>query len=322
MSILTCFFLALIIPYAASIAFNFTYISQNNSQDIILSGEASHTPDHGIQLTPGSVCKYRFVAVEFDTNSGNDWDPTDPVTNISIGDHVGININSMTSVVYRKWFSNITHGKECRALVNYDSYSKNLFVSFTNFKNNSAVWETGLDYTVDLSLELPEWVIFGFSASTGDWFQKNNIISWTFNSTELKDDEKKGKTNMFFKMGLTAGMLVLVTGLAILAYFLWRRNKKDAIDYNAQEKQVQLLEWVWELYGNGSLLEAVDPNLGSEFEEEEIRRLMIVGLSCVHPDSEHRPSMREAIKIAGCISAICEYSNIASICTVCVNLII
>ncbi|KAI3671748.1 hypothetical protein L1987_87128 [Smallanthus sonchifolius] len=300
--------------------------------------------------------KHRFVAVEFDTYSGNDWDPTDPDTNSSIGDHVGIDINSISSIVYQKWYSNITYGKECRALINYYSDSKNLTVSFTSFKNNSLVWETGLHYTINLRLELPEWVIFGFSASTGDWFQKNNVISWAFNSTELKVDEKNGKNNTLHKMGLTTGMLVLVTGLAIFAYYLWRRKKNDAdegeelgllemnnelemgasmprrfsyhelarstanfaeteklgeggfggvykacgrkaIDYKAQEKQVRLLEWVWELYGNGALLEAIDPNLGLEFEEEEIRRLIIVGLSCAHPDSEHRPSMREAIKV-------------------------
>nr|XP_043629393.1 L-type lectin-domain containing receptor kinase IX.1-like [Erigeron canadensis] len=65
------------------------------------------------------------------------------------------------------------------------------------------------------------------------------------------------------------------------------------IKYKSQDNQIRLLEWVWELYGIGSLLEAVDPNLGTDFKEEEIKRLMIVGLWCVHPDPEHRPSMRQ-----------------------------
>ncbi|GKF22956.1 L-type lectin-domain containing receptor kinase IX.1-like protein, partial [Tanacetum coccineum] len=72
---------------------------------------------------------------------------------------------------------------------------------------------------------------------------------------------------------------------------------RKPIEYKSQEKQIQLLEWVWELYGNGALLEAVDPRLGLDFEEEEIKRLMIVGLWCVHPDSEFRPSMRKAIQV-------------------------
>ncbi|KAJ0695270.1 putative non-specific serine/threonine protein kinase [Helianthus annuus] len=48
---------------------------------------------------------------------------------------------------------------------------------------------------------------------------------------------------------------------------------------------------------NGTRLEAIDPSLGLEFEEEEITRLMIVGLGCAHPDPELRPSIRKAIKV-------------------------
>ncbi|KAL8264698.1 hypothetical protein R6Q59_022828 [Mikania micrantha] len=613
MSIFACFFLALIIPHAASITFNFTNITPKNSKDIIFSGDAAYSSNEGIQVThprnndqygsvwlagratyikplhlwdkdsnlasfttsftfvidsyPNNVyadgltfflahnnsvmnsggilglpfdskiknSRHRFVAVEFDTYGENDWDPKYPDSNISIGDHVGININSVTSVAYRKWYTNITYGKECRALINYHSDSKKLSVSFTNFINNSRVWETGLDYTYDLRRVLPEWVIFGFSASTGNQFEKNNVISWTFNSTQFKaDDDDNRKIDMLGKIGLALGMFVLVICLATVAYFLRRRRKENdgdtgeelgllemngefeigasmprrfshlelaqattdfaetdklgeggfggvykgflkdlrmhiavkrvskaskqgikeyasevriisrlrhrnlvqlvgwchekgelllayefmengsldlhlfmgkslltwnaryniahglasallylheeweqcvlhrdikssnvmldvnfnaklgdfglaklvdhdkgsqttmlagtlgymapeclltgratkesdvfsfgvvaleiacgrkPIEYKSQEKQVRLIEWVWELYGSGTLLEAVDPSLGSDFEEKEVKRLMIVGLWCVHPDSEHRPSMRQAIKV-------------------------
>ncbi|KAJ0801005.1 putative protein kinase RLK-Pelle-L-LEC family [Helianthus annuus] len=611
MSLLT-FFLLSLIPYAASVTFNFTKLSPKDSHDIIFSGDAAYSSNEGLQVTHkrkgdqyGSVwlagratyikplhlwdadstdlvsfstsftfvidsypnnyyadgltfflahnnsvinsggilglpfdstiqtSKHRFVAVEFDTYGENDWDPRDPATNISIGDHVGIDINSVTSVVSRKWFSNITYGKECRALITYNADSKNLSVSFTSFKNNSVVWETGLDYTIDLRHVLPEWVIFGFSASTGNHFEKNNVVSWTFNSTDLKVDENKRENNLLRMMGITFGTLVPVTCLAIFAYFVWNRRTDDgyegeelgllemtneiemgasmprrfsyhqlaratanfaeteklgeggfggvykgflkdvrmyvavkmvsktskqgikeyasevriisrlrhrnlvqligwchdkgnlllayefmengsldlhlfkgkslltwnirykiahglasallylheeweqcvlhrdikssnvmldlnfnaklgdfglaklvdhekdaqttmlagtlgymapecivtgkptkesdvfsfgivaleiacgrsAIDYKAQEKQTWLVEWVWELYGNDTVLGAVDPSLGLEFEEDEIRRLMILGLWCVHPDPEFRPSMRQAIKV-------------------------
>ncbi|KAI7731502.1 hypothetical protein M8C21_015288 [Ambrosia artemisiifolia] len=77
-----------------------------------------------------------------------------------------------------------------------------------------------------------------------------------------------------------------------------------SIDYNAPENQIRLSEWVWELYGTQTLLDAVDPSLESDFDEEEIKRLMIVGLWCVHPDSEHRPSMRQAIKVLNCEASL------------------
>nr|GFA49126.1 L-type lectin-domain containing receptor kinase IX.1-like [Tanacetum cinerariifolium] len=47
----------------------------------------------------------------------------------------------------------------------------------------------------------------------------------------------------------------------------------------AQENQIRLLEWVWGLYGTGTLLQAVDPRLGLDFKEEEIKHLMMVGLT-------------------------------------------
>ncbi|XP_076945055.1 agglutinin-2-like [Bidens hawaiensis] len=155
--------------YADGLTF---FLAQNNS--VINAGGMIGLPyDHTTNTS-----NYRFVAVEFDTYSANSWDPKYPGTNKSIGDHVGININSATSVAYRKWFSNITYGKECKALIEYNSDSKKLSVSFISFINNSPVWETGLHYTYDLRHVLPEWVIFGFSASTRNQFEKHNIISW------------------------------------------------------------------------------------------------------------------------------------------------
>ncbi|KAI3755340.1 hypothetical protein L1987_55137 [Smallanthus sonchifolius] len=126
----------------------------------------------------------RFVSVEFDT-FWNSWDPTvwDRTVggNISIGDHVGISgisISNLTSVRSERWFSNITGGAVCQAWITYDSVSNNLSVSFTGFdQNNTAVRHDGLVYTVDLRKELPEWVIFGFSAATGVWFEKNNAAN-------------------------------------------------------------------------------------------------------------------------------------------------
>ncbi|KAJ0545481.1 putative protein kinase RLK-Pelle-L-LEC family [Helianthus annuus] len=69
------------------------------------------------------------------------------------------------------------------------------------------------------------------------------------------------------------------------------------IDSQAEERKTKLVEWVWDLYGSGSLLEAADPCLGSNFAEEEMTCLMIVGLWCAHPDSKLRPSMKQAIQV-------------------------
>ncbi|KAI3680375.1 hypothetical protein L2E82_50360 [Cichorium intybus] len=71
-----------------------------------------------------------------------------------------------------------------------------------------------------------------------------------------------------------------------------------------QVNQIVLVGWVWENYGTGTLLEVADPLLESVYEEEEIKRLMIVGLWCVHPDPVHRPTMRQVIQVLNSESSL------------------
>ncbi|XVE66646.1 hypothetical protein DITRI_Ditri08aG0095100 [Diplodiscus trichospermus] len=70
---------------------------------------------------------------------------------------------------------------------------------------------------------------------------------------------------------------------------------RKPIDPKAGEDKVNLVMWVWELYGRGKLLEARDPRLCGEFVKQEMEQLMIVGLWCAHPDENSRPSIQQAI---------------------------
>ena len=72
---------------------------------------------------------------------------------------------------------------------------------------------------------------------------------------------------------------------------------RKPINHRAQENEINIVEWVWGLYGVGRILEAADQRLEGEFEEEQIKCLMIVGLWCAHPDHNNRPSMRQAIQV-------------------------
>jgi len=58
-----------------------------------------------------------------------------------------------------------------------------------------------------------------------------------------------------------------------------------------------LIEWVWDHYGRGELLVAMDENLKKDFVEKQVECLMIVGLWCAHPDVSLRPSIRQAIQV-------------------------
>ncbi|KAF7843038.1 L-type lectin-domain containing receptor kinase IX.1-like [Senna tora] len=72
---------------------------------------------------------------------------------------------------------------------------------------------------------------------------------------------------------------------------------RKPIVYSASEEQVVMVEWVWELYGLEKLPEAADPRLRGDFKEEELERLMIVGLWCAHPDYVLRPTIRQAMNV-------------------------
>ncbi|XP_059439464.1 L-type lectin-domain containing receptor kinase IX.1-like [Corylus avellana] len=73
-----------------------------------------------------------------------------------------------------------------------------------------------------------------------------------------------------------------------------RRRSGYPIEDNSD---VGLVQWVWNLYGRGDLLLAVDGKLQNDFDEKQVECLMIVGLWCAHPDRNLRPSIRQAISV-------------------------
>nr|BAJ99781.1 predicted protein [Hordeum vulgare subsp. vulgare] len=58
-----------------------------------------------------------------------------------------------------------------------------------------------------------------------------------------------------------------------------------------------LVEWVWTLHGEARVLDAVDPRLGGEYDEGEMRRVLLVGLACSSPDPNRRPGMRSVVQM-------------------------
>ncbi|KAK9949315.1 hypothetical protein M0R45_004846 [Rubus argutus] len=72
---------------------------------------------------------------------------------------------------------------------------------------------------------------------------------------------------------------------------------KKTVDHLGKDSDMGLVEWVWDLYGKGNLLLAVDERLHLVYDEKQAECLVIVGLWCVHPDRSLRPSIRQAIQI-------------------------
>ncbi|RCV25797.1 hypothetical protein SETIT_5G194800v2 [Setaria italica] len=57
----------------------------------------------------------------------------------------------------------------------------------------------------------------------------------------------------------------------------------------------RLVEWVWDLYGQGFALAVADERLKGEYDAAEVERAVSVGLWCAHPDPRARPSIRAAM---------------------------
>ncbi|KAL9230017.1 hypothetical protein vseg_005418 [Gypsophila vaccaria] len=63
------------------------------------------------------------------------------------------------------------------------------------------------------------------------------------------------------------------------------------------QMMVNLVDFVWEFHSQGKLLDAADCKLKGEFDEDEMKKLLLVGLSCVNPDCAERPNMRRVLQI-------------------------
>lgn len=58
-----------------------------------------------------------------------------------------------------------------------------------------------------------------------------------------------------------------------------------------------LVDWLWRFWEKGKLIEAADRKLKGKFNEVEMERMMMMGLHCVHPSHEYRPTVKRAAKI-------------------------
>ncbi|XP_017979687.1 PREDICTED: L-type lectin-domain containing receptor kinase IX.1 [Theobroma cacao] len=66
---------------------------------------------------------------------------------------------------------------------------------------------------------------------------------------------------------------------------------------DTRNDEMGLVEWVWDLYRRGEPLLAVDERLQMEFDEQQAKCMVMVGLWCAHADYTLRPSIRQAIKV-------------------------
>ncbi|WVZ05948.1 hypothetical protein V8G54_019294 [Vigna mungo] len=57
-----------------------------------------------------------------------------------------------------------------------------------------------------------------------------------------------------------------------------------------------LVDWVYNCWKRGDILEARDPNLGTNYKAEEVELVLKLALLCSHSDPSARPSMRQVVQ--------------------------
>ncbi|KAJ9175001.1 hypothetical protein P3X46_013588 [Hevea brasiliensis] len=184
----------------------FSFSINSNGNESRGNGFAFFLANNGSKLEPSSGsgrlgllsstnAQPPFVAVEFGTGTSK-WDLADG------NDHIGIDLNSLSSVVVTGWTLNdIANGGEIQAWIEYNSSSKNLSVLVTNgYENYTGKHSYNLHHTVDFREYLTdEWVTVDFSAATTvNLFEEHEIHTWNFNST-LQVNENLGNLNQGVK---------------------------------------------------------------------------------------------------------------------------
>ncbi|KAI8536470.1 hypothetical protein RHMOL_Rhmol10G0259400 [Rhododendron molle] len=256
--------------------------------------------------TTSNSAENKMVTVEFDSYPNDEWDPA--------YEHIGINNNSIGSVITTPWNASLYSGETCTASITYNASTKNLSVFWSYGGNSTSQGNSSLSYKIDLMQILPEWVIVGFSAATGEYLEKHTLESWAFSSS-FNTNTARGKHTKDIK--LIVGLTVSTGTLGYLApeYIRTGKASKEADVYSFGvvvleiasgrksvnptdgQSEIGLVEWVWDLYGRGQILSAIDERLKSNFDAKQVECLMIVGLWCAYPDHSLRPSIRHAIQV-------------------------
>ncbi|XVF67312.1 hypothetical protein PTKIN_Ptkin10aG0110800 [Pterospermum kingtungense] len=132
----------------------------------------------------------------------------------------------------------------------------------------------------------------GFNAKLGD-FGLARIVS---HEKELQSTKLGGTFGyMAPEYAATSGASpeTDVYSFGIVALEIACGRKPILLEANGNE--ISIVEWLWEFYAKGKLMEAADQRLQGNFDEQQMERLMMLGLWCAHPHFNSRPSMKQVV---------------------------
>ncbi|KAI9112257.1 hypothetical protein K1719_016780 [Acacia pycnantha] len=83
-----------------------------------------------------------------------------------------------------------------------------------------------------------------------------------------------------------------------------------------EEESVILVDWVYGLWNKGEIIEAKDPNLGTEYVAEEVELVLKLGLLCSNFQPESRPRMRQVVQYLNLEVPFPDISSSLCLCSV------
>ncbi|KAK6244920.1 hypothetical protein QUC31_011329 [Theobroma cacao] len=248
-----------------------------------------------------------IVAVELDTFLNQEFgDPN--------GNHVGIDINSLSSVNLTSANDvpesglldpvDLVSGEGGQLWVEYDGAKHQLNVTLSRF--NTSKPEPLLSVDIDLSPFILDQMYVGFSSATAQLTASSYVLGWSFQIDGKAEDldlaklpsvpspsiERSGKKKITLAVGLSiAG--VLFVGVIVSVIFILKRKKDTFVEASAEE--VHLVDWVFKCWKEGDILKTADSKLENDFKVGETDLVLKLGLLCSHNVAALRPRMSQVI---------------------------
>jgi len=98
------------------------------------------------------------------------------------------------------------------------------------------------------------------------------------------------------ELALTGRASPLTDVFAFGAFLLEVATGRRPVEDGGNSSRLVLVDWVFEHWRNGSLVEAVDPRIQGDCDVGELSLALRVGLLCSHPLASVRPGMRQVMQ--------------------------
>ena len=87
---------------------------------------------------------------------------------------------------------------------------------------------------------------------------------------------------------------VYAFGILVLEVVCGRKPGRQSMQNNCNNS---IVDWVWENYRGGRVVDVVDLRLNGVFSEEQAECVLVLALACCHPNQYSRPSMRTVLRV-------------------------